>query len=229
VTRFERGALRVRWLGGCVVVEHGGDIVLVDVPEGTAGRLTDDELARVSTLVLSSGVLRDHAGILPILEARSRWTADPVQVVLPLGEERAASVLEAWQRGWADSPGVVQDAVHPGASVTVGALTFEAVPIGRGEPRWQPEPAVQPVIALGWRIRCRDATVAIARSPVPDRAVERLLHGADLAIVEVGVETWPRSERRWRLRPDEAARVASGAGELWLVGDDGTFGVGAAH
>ena len=229
VTRYRKGALEVRWASGCVVLIHGGDVVLVDVPEGTSSRLDEQVLSRVSTIVLSSGVLRDHAGLLPLLEARTRYTGEPVQVILPLGEERPAAVLEAWHRGQDGGPGVAQDAVHPGAHVGVGALTLEAVALGRGEPRWQPSPTVHPVIALGWRARCADAIVAIAKSPVPDGAVERLLRGADLAIVEVGVEPWPRSDRRWRLRPDEAARIASGSSELWLVGDDGTFGVGVAH
>jgi len=225
VAQWSRGQTRVAWVHGAVVVDHRGQVVLIDAPEGVGRALDAGVLSRVHAVCLSSGVLRDLAGLLVLLEQRSRLAAPPATVVFPLGEERPAALLDAWSRGWAQVAPVVQDAVHPGATLTLGGVEVDAVPLGRGEVRWRPQPHVVPTVGLGWRIRTEDATVAVGRLPVPDGAVEKLVRGADLAIIEVGVEPWPVEDRRWRLRPDEAARV-SGAGDLWLVGDDGRFGAG---
>lgn len=224
MTTYAAGRARIAWIAGAIHLSDGRSSVLVDAPEGIASALGEASAARLDGLLISSGVLRDQAGLLGLLDARSRRTTRPLQVVFPLGEERPAALLDAWTRGWPDTTPVIQDAVHPGAGVDVGDIEVTAVAVGRGEPVWLPEPSVRAVVALGWRIQLGDLRVGIARGPVPDAAVERVVRGTDLSVVEVGVQAWPRSDRRWRLRPDEAARIAAGAGVLWILGDDGTFG-----
>ncbi|MFK7926820.1 MAG: hypothetical protein AB8H79_01435 [Myxococcota bacterium] len=225
MTTWTRGETRVSWHAGAVLIESSGHGVLFDAPEGTAAELSDTQLGRIDAICLSSGVLRDLAGIMTVLERRSRRTERPATVVFPLGEERPSAVLGAWSSGWADVASVVQDAVHPGASMVLGACQLQIVAIGRGEPRYGASASVQPTVGLGWRVQTSDARIAIGRLPVPDGAVERLVRGVDLAIIEVGVEDWPSSDRRWRLRPDEASRIV-GSADLWIVGDDGRFGAG---
>jgi hypothetical protein len=226
---LHRDGTHAAWHGGALTLDHDGQVMLIDAPEGVVHGLPDALLARLGVIVVSSGILRDHAGLLPLLEARARHGTGPITVVFPLGEERVSAVVEAWQRGWPDRLDLFQDAVHPGAVLELDAFTLRAVAVGRGEPRWFPTPRVEPVIALGWQVQCGGLRIALVRGAIPDASIEHVVRGADLAIVEFGIRPWPRSDQRWRLRPDEAARVATGAVEVWLVGDDGQLIGGAAQ
>jgi hypothetical protein len=225
---LEQGTTRVQWLSGALWIGTPQGAVLFGAPGGIARSITVQHLRELRAVVFSSGSLRDCSGLIEIMGecARHRRCSDPLEVVHPLGDERIPAMLEAWQRGWPGQVDVALDAVHPGISIEVGPwIRVHAASVERGEPDWRSN-LIRPVVALGWAISTPDLTICWARGAAPGPDLIRLCTGVDLAILEVGVQPWPRSDRRWRLRPDEAVSLTLASTHTWIVGDDGAFGVG---
>ncbi|MEZ4236249.1 MAG: hypothetical protein R3F59_08835 [Myxococcota bacterium] len=151
---------------------------------------------------------------------RWRGPGDPLVLHVPLGDDRAAALAEVWQRGWPDRYPLVLDAQRPGAPFEVGDIAVETWAVRVGDPRWATG-EVEPGVGMALRIAAGGLVVAVALGAGPERAVQRACDGADLAVVEVGVAPWPRTDAPWRIRVDQAPLLAAGARQLWLVGDDG--------
>ena len=226
--RFVRGGLVVHWLEGALLFEREGEAMLVDVPAGVVPLLRDrSALGRIQTVLLTSGRTRAVEGLVPLLCALEPWRARKAPLTLRtfLGEERGPTLTAAWSRAWPDRYPLLQDGLLPGAEDQVGAFTLRTVPQRHGEPHWR-EDRVVPAAGVAVRVATPEATVAWVPGAAPSPAVRRACRGADLAVIEVGVEPWPRAEEPWRLSLAQALEAGAEAGEVWLVGDDGRFGLG---
>lgn len=218
------GGTRVAWLDGAVWVEVGGHGLLIDAPPGVADALGPDRLPRLREVLLTGGRIRSVGGLLSLLCALEphRGPEEPLVVRAPLGDDRGAALAELWSRQWPDRYRVVLDTERPGATFDAGPIEVRTSPVRAGEPRWRPD-RVDPRVAIALRLQTPDLTLAVVLGAAPGAAVQRACERVDLAIVEVGVEPWPRTAERWRLSMDEALGLGAGAGELWLVGDDGRW------
>lgn len=226
MSRLVRGATEVRWVRGSVVVRHPTATLVVDVPPGVEVEL-DDVLGEVSAIVLTSGRIRTTAGLLGLLAALEPHRAPEATLTLyvPWGEERGAALADTWSRLWPGRFVVQVDAERAGARFEVGAIRVETHPVRAGEPQWHPD-SVAPVPAVALRLATDDLAVAVLPSCTPSTAGQRLCAGVDLAIVEVAAAPWPRTPEGggvWRATPERAITLVAGAGEAWLVGDDGRW------
>jgi hypothetical protein len=221
---FERDPFSVCWHDGALLVRRGSVAVLVDAPPGT---VLGDEAALIQSIVLTSGRMQAIGGLLPVLaELEPHRVADvPLRVHCPLGEERVPSLLAVWSQGWPDRYPVTLDSAFPGGQFEVGSLGFETLPVISGEVRWQQQ-EVSPQVAVAVRIIAPEATVVWVPAAAPEAGLKRLCAGADLAVVEIGVQEWPRTRERWRLAVTDALKIGDNVGELWIVGDDGSMGLG---
>ncbi len=226
MSRLVRGATEVRWARGALLVRYPPGAVLVDAPPGIEDEL-GDALPTLAAVFLTSGRIRATGGLLGLLSAlephRSPERVLPLHV--PWAEERGSALAELWSRGWPGRFPVEVDAQRAGATVDVSGIEVTTAPLRAGEPTWHPG-SVVPVPALGVRLRTPDLTVALLPASTPSTAGRRLCEGADLAIVEVGVAPWPRpaeGDPAWRPTAEQAIALSSGAGESWLVGDDGRW------
>ncbi len=215
------GSTRVRWCGGGLYVEVGGDGVLVDAPPAVAEALGPD-LPRVRSVVITGGRMASVGGLLPLLAALEphRAPEHPLPVRVPLGEERGAAIAEVWTRHWPDRYPVEVDAARPGARFDVGVIDVETLAVRAGEPVWRAG-VVVPRVQLAVRLRTPELLVAFVPGAAPGTVVSRATRGADVAVIEVGVLPWPRTDARWRMSAAEALAAADHGGVLWLVGDDG--------
>lgn len=221
MNRWERGDTRVSWIAGALVVEVGGDVLLVDSPAGLPEAL-GPTLGRIRGIVFTTGRIRSVGGLVPLLCALEPHRPADAALPLhpPLGDERAAAMAEIWERTWPDRYPIVLDVVRPGGAFDVGPVQVTTFPIRVGEPRWR-EGTVDTLIGVGLRLETPDLVAAIVLGAAPSPALARSCADVDLAVIEVGVVDWPRTPAPWRLRTDEALAIGAGAGTLWLVGDDG--------
>ena len=224
---FERGRLAVEWRNGALWVCRDGVAVLVDVPTGT---VLGPDAPRLQSIVLTSGRMQAIGGLLPVLaELEPHRRADvPLRIYCPLGEERAPALMAAWSQGWPDRTPLTLDSSFPGAQFEVDTLGFQTFSVRSGEVHWR-SGRVDPRVAVALRIVAPEATVAWLPAAAPVAALKRICAGADLAVVEVGVESWPRTRDRWRLSVADALGIGEEAAELWVVGDDGSMGPGDPH
>jgi hypothetical protein len=219
VRRFQRDGIVAASLGTGLVLECDGEALLLDVPEGSAARLAAlGVLPRIRAIAFSGGRVQSVGGLVPVLCAMAPGRGDtPLPVWSVLGEERGGLLADAWFRGWGGFP-LAMDGEAPGTAFEAGPFRVVTSAIRRGEPgRW----GILSVPAVGFRVAAGGVEVAFVPGAGPGSAVERLVRGADLAVVEVGVTPWPPSPEPWRLTADAAIHAAQGARELWLVGDDG--------
>lgn len=137
-------------------------------------------------------------------------------------------LAETWVRGWPDLYPLTLDAVAPGATFDAGDAVVTTHPLRAGEPRWR-DASVQPIPAVAMRVELEGLQVAWVPAAVPGGALRRAVHGADLAIVEVGTGAWPRTDECWRPTVQDAMTLRDDVGELWVVGEDGRLAGGAPH
>jgi hypothetical protein len=145
----------------------------------------------------------------------------PFEVRGPMGDERLSLLIEAWSRGWADRFPVGLDTIQPGFAINIGPMHIKTIGLEMGEPNWTAPSSVSPCVGMGWRIEWNEHSVVWVKTCAPSPAVRRLCQHASLAILEVGVQRWPSSDRRWRLSVGDAGQYGALAREVWLVGDDG--------
>lgn len=159
-------------------------------------------------------------GLLGLLEALARVRSGMLPVWAPAGEERVPSLVAAWQRGWPDRYPVMLDGSLPGQPDQIGPFEVTYAGVHHGEPDWRED---RIVAAVGSAVQVDVDGVRIVWVPgaAPGPSVRRVCTGASLAVVEVGVTPWPRSEKRWRMGVREALDGAQDAETVWLVGDDG--------
>lgn len=224
MSHLHRGRTRVSLHGGAVWIQVDDDAVLIDAPPGVADALGPDRLPHLREVLLSGGRIRSIGGLLALLCALEphRGPEDPLVVRAPLGDDRGAALAELWSRHWPDRFRVVLDTERPGATFDAGPIEVRTFPVRAGEPRWRPD-RVDPRVAIALRVQTPDLTIAVVLGAAPSAAVTRACERVDLAIVEVGVEPWPRTTDRWRLSVEEALELGAGVQELWLVGDDGRW------
>ncbi len=224
------GALEVCWVGGGVYLAHGADALLLDAPPGVAQRLGSDRLARIRAIATTSGRLESIGGLVDLLGALEphRTSVQPLNLHLPVGEERAELLAGAWVRGWPDRYPLSIDSDMPGLSFDEGPFAVHTVRVRHAEPVWGTSPRVEGAVGVALQVVCGGARVAWVPGAAPGPAARRACEGMDLAIVEVGVTRWPPSSERLRLDVVGALEAASGAGSTWLVGDDGQLAGDAA-
>lgn len=216
-----RGRTEVLWHGGGLEVAVGPDALLVDVPAGIE-RALGDRLGRLRAIVLTGGSPRAVGGLVPLLCALEPWRDAELTVHVPIGDERGAALAEAWARHWPDRFPVTVDAERPGATFDAGPFGVTTFEVRAGEPRWRLG-AVDPRVAVAVRVRTDDLTVVLVPAASPSTVIERACRDADVAVVEVAAVPWPPTAERWRPTAEEALRLAAGAKEVWLVGDDGNW------
>jgi hypothetical protein len=225
---FRREELAVHWLGGGLYLEVLGEGLLLDAPLAAVPALRDlGALSRVHAVVLCSGRSQSVEGLVPLLCALERVRRPEVPLALRscLGDERGTQLASAWLRAWPDRFPVVLDGVAPGAEVETGAFRVRTVPVRHAELRWGGQPRVEEAVGVAVRVSTSMGSVAWVPGAAPGVAVRRACHGVDLAVVEVGIEKWPVTAEPWRLTATEAIAAAESAEEVWLVGDDGRFGL----
>lgn len=230
---MRRGSTEVTWVDGTLViaVDQGSpgeiagqaprsDVLLVDAQAPPAA--LERWLSSVRAVALTSGRSPIVSGLLPLLCALEPWRAEDALLALhlPSLDERGAAIADVWSRYWPESYPLGVDSERPGTAFEAGPVEVTTRSLITGELR---RSGVQPMGAAGMILRTADLSVALVRGAAPLPSLQRWLSAEpiDLAIVEVGVLPWPRTDRPLRLRLDEAASLASKAGELWLVGDDG--------
>jgi hypothetical protein len=216
---WRQGDTTVRWLQGGLLVRWGDDAFVLDAPPAVVQALGAD-LPLVRAVVLSGGRASSVGGLVPLLSALApHRDGAPLDLRLVLGEERGAALAETWVRAWGQPYPLVVDAERPGGVLELGPVEVELVPMKAGEWDWG-EGRVRSRVQVALRVRTPDARLVWVPGSAPGTAVVRVCDGADLVVLEVGLEPWPRHEGRWRLTTAEALGAA-GEAELWLVGDDG--------
>lgn len=216
----------VRLLDGGVWVRSGEHALLIDAPAGAAGAL-GFELRSLDAVLLTSGRARSVGGLIELLEAAAlyRDLGDPLDVHVPLGEERGPALADFWVQHWPGRFPLTVDAARPGSTFSVGPITVTTFPVRAGEPRWS-DRQVEPRVAIGATVLCADRRIVVLFGAGPDPALERHVRHADVLVVEVGVVPWPNESPRgrspWRLRFDEALALGQSTVDLWIVGDDGS-------
>jgi hypothetical protein len=217
---YRKGGVEVRWVGGGLTIEARGAVLLLDCPTGVVEAL-GPRIAALRAVALSSGRSESLGGLISLLCAlnQARRTA-PLQVHVLSSEERAPLLISAWSQGWGGSFPVELDAQVAGSRIDADPFELTSLPVRHGEPEWVGD-IVASLPGVGWLVEVFGIRVAYVVGAGPNRAVEKLCREAHLAVLEVGVKPWPESEVRWRLSVAEAIEAAAGAGELWLVGDDG--------
>ena len=221
---FENDDLQVHWLGGAVVLCVRDDVVLVDTPPGLVHILDKLDLIQgVRSVAVSSGKIASTGGLISIMDAMARHHSADFPFVLrgPIADERPGIMVEAWSRGWPDRFSIGLDGMIPGTNFQMGPFHVRTIGLEIGEPLYQPEAQVRGTMGLGWRFELGDTAIVWIRTCAPLDALARFCQDATLAILEVGVQTWPKSDRRWRLSVNDASRYGVLAQELWLVGDEG--------
>ena len=81
-------------------------------------------------------------------------------------------------------------------------------------------------LAVALTLVTPDLSATLLPSCTPSSGGQRLCTGVDLAVVEVAAAPWPRigeGQPVWRATPGRAIELVVGAGEAWLVGDDGRW------
>lgn len=219
MTTFTRGDTAIHWIGGGLLVHHAGRSLLLDAPVNAAESCRR-ALPTLDTVVLSSGRMHSVRGLLALLEARSTQHPGPLTVLSSASDERVPAIVEVWTRGWPERGQVQLDGLLPGDAIELDDLRLALLPLTRGEvgPR-----GVHAAPGCAVRLTTPDTSLVWLPAAGPGPVARRLCTGADLAVVEIGLQPWPSSERRWRLTTQEAIDAAQGAGELWMVGDDGRF------
>jgi len=222
--RFESGNLQVIWMDGAVALTRGEDTLLLDAPPGVIQHLNHhDLLPSLRTVCCSSGQMSSLGGLLPLLDEVHRVQSSrfPFTLRAPMGDERLGLVVEAWSRGWPGRVPIGLDGLYPGAKFEMGSWRVRTFGIEMGEVIYGEHPHIEPCVGIAWRIEVEGETIVWIRSCTPHQMIEKMCKDASLAIVEVGVRPWPKSERRWRLSVSNASQYGMLAKELWLVGDEG--------
>ena len=220
---FEHGGVTARWAGALHVERRTGGGVLVGAPEGIVERLGRSAVDGLGVVVVPTGRTRDVAGLVSLLAARTRPT--PLEVLCLVGEPRATAVIDAFARGWAGRPQPVVDVVSAGRSVHLADVRLDTRAGKAGEPH---AGRVEPVTAVGVRVSVDGVRVVWLPSMAPSAGWQAFVGDAHLAAIEIGARAWPSTEGGpWRFDATGAVRAAAGAGELWLVGDDGQPAGGA--
>jgi hypothetical protein len=217
---MKRGSTELCWVEGTLVVSVGADVLLVDAPPG-AMRGLGAWLPHVRAVALTSGRLSAVGGLLPLLCALEphRGLDAELTLHLPPSDERAPALAEVWMRHWPDRYPLVVDSERPGTTFEVGAIRVTTQPLSTGE---LARTGIQELEALGLVLQTPDLSVGYFRGRAELPKLERWLR-TDLALLEVGVLPWPRTDRPLRLRTDEVAQIAKHTRELWLLGDDGAW------
>jgi len=214
------GDTEVRWLGGGLLVQWRDHGFVLDAPPGVS-RALGDRLGAVRAIVLSGGRWQSVGGLVELLcRLGPHRGGVPMDLTVPLGEERGVALAETWVRAWGSAYPLALDGLRPGGQRRLGPMSVELMPVTAGEPdaTWE---RVVPRLQVAVRLATPDATVAWVPGAAPCDAVRRACAEADLAVVEMAVEAWPHDEGRWRMTPTEALHRASFAREVWLAGDDG--------
>ncbi|TVQ87403.1 MAG: hypothetical protein EA397_18995 [Deltaproteobacteria bacterium] len=220
--------LHIHALRGGLLLRASGRWVLIDAGQGLSISLRDEIAQKLHAVLISSGSMSSIGGLFPLLHRRA-MAPEPTLIASPLTTERPAYLLEAWQRGWPEAPPLILDAIHPGGRLEIGEVTFEAVGLEAGEIEPGSPPQLTSAPCLGWSIRGAHHRVAVARRGAPSRSLDRLLAGADLAIIGIDRTPWPPSARPLRLSPEHAARYETSAKELWILEESGEPYGGPAH
>ncbi len=226
--RLARDGLVVHWLGGGLYLELDGEGLLLDVPVTAAPALVElGALPRLRSVMLTSGRPRAVAGLVSLLCALEphRSVDAPLTVRSCLGESRGVVLASAWSEAWPDRYPVLHDGVMPGGAFDEGPFEVTTMPVRHGEPRWSPRPLIEPAVGVAVRVAWRERAVAWVPGAAPGSPVRRACRGALLAVVEVAAEPWPASGEAWRMTVEDALREAVEADEVWVVGDDGRFGL----
>lgn len=220
---FERGRTTVTWHRSALYVRCGSDGILLDAPPGIENRLSEEQLGRLRAVIVSSGRTQSIGGLIGLLGALEpyRGTA-PLDVHTPAGEERSALLAGTWVRGWPNRYPVVVDTHMPGDAYELGPFVVTSHSVPHAEPRWSERPFAERAVGVALDVVSADARMAWVVGAGPSSTIPRLCAQSDLAVVEVGVTPWPRSEQRWRLSIADAMGAAGPRTELWLVGDDGS-------
>jgi hypothetical protein len=217
VTTTRLGDTEVRWLDGALWLRHPTGTLLLDAPSGVDRLLPDD---RVDALIVTSGRIAAIAGLLALfarLDPARRGAPLPVHAAL--GDERVSALAEVWSRCWPRGFPIDLDARRPG-TFEVPPFRVTTVDLSAGEVSGD---EVVRAAAVGVRVDTPDASIALVPACRPGTTVERLIRGTRLAVVTAGVTPMPRAPHPWRSTPEEAARLAAGAREGWVVGDDGAW------
>ncbi|MFT4621454.1 MAG: hypothetical protein ACI8PZ_000106 [Myxococcota bacterium] len=212
--RLERGDVQAEWLGA-LHLTHRGRGVLLGAPAGIAESL-GPAVDTLDAVVLLTGQLRTLEGLLGLLAART--VPQPMEMVSFVGEPRAMALVDAFGRGWSECAQPVVDVVQPGQSLVVGEARLSTRAARCGEARGS---VVASVAGGGARVSLGGLDVAYLPGVAPSSGWRAFVGSAHLAVVEVGVLPWPRTEGPWRHDLSAAIRVGAGADRLWLVGDDG--------
>lgn len=217
---WQHGETEVRWLGGGLFLRWRDHGFVLDAPADVVDALGPD-LPLVRAVVLSGGRAGSVGGLVPLLTALAPHRHGvPLDLRLPLGEERGAALAETWMRAWDQPYPLVVDAERPGGVLQLGPVEVELVPMKAGEWDWRTE-QVRSRVQVALRVRTPDARLVWVPGSAPGTAVVRACRDAQLAVLEVGVVPWPRHDGRWRLSETEAVQAGGDADQLWLVGDDG--------
>ncbi len=218
--QWQRGDTVVRWLGGGLLLRWRDHAFVLDAPPAVVDEV-GDTLPLVRAVVLTGGRSGSVGGLVALLTALApHRRGSPLDLRLVLGEERGAALAETWVRAWGQPYPLTVDAERPGGVLELGPIEVELVPMKAGEWDWGAD-RVRSRVQVALRIQTPDALVVWVPGAAPGTAVVRACRDADLAVLEVGVEPWPRHEGRWRLSAAEALQAAGDADQVWVVGDDG--------
>ncbi len=183
---WQHGGLTVQRLGRALHLDDDGHGWLVGAPASLDRDASPDLIAQLGLWILPGDDVADLAGWLSVLDRRDA----PLTIVHPLESDRIAALTDAWSRGWPDRAVLSSDAAAPGVWMEVdgGRIRFD----GRG----------------GVQIERHD--LMVARSVDASAAGQRVLRGADLAVLVVSGQG-----------PTDWTHTATLAPTLWVVDEHG--------
>lgn len=216
----------VRWTGGGLLIRTRRAALWIDA--GPAGLFGEPALVRDAAIVLTSARTQSVGGLLGLLDA-----TEPLRpsLIYPLGGERVPLLVSAWSSLHPERQDPTLDGIIPGQPVDVGELHLATFPLRCAEAVRQSDGAeVHPVQGMGVQVHVDDLRITWIPASAPGTRVERYCRGSQLAVIQVAALPYPSTERPWRATLDDAIRLAEGAEEVWLVGDDGrVVGPGETH
>jgi hypothetical protein len=218
---FKNQDVEISWCGGGLLVEAAKSTIVLDCPPGVEHFLPCGGTG-VDAVVLTSGRPQSVGGLVGLLCAASHFNrgSRSLSVYACAGEERGPALVECWQRFWRGGLDVLLDVNVPGRTIQIGEIEVLVQGLVHGEPDWSSN-SVVPAIGVSVSLRIGATQVVWVPGAAPHPGIGRLCRGVDLAIIEVGVASWPKTEKSWRLTYEEAVTHGSGAEYVWLVDDEG--------
>ncbi len=206
-------------------IRYGDDVLLIDTGDGVLRDILANNLNHESLngIVYTHGHF-DHVGGLYSLLGFLRMTGR--RMVLPIfapeGSQEASDIVKVFKKSYAGTMPfeISYKEIHPHDVFEIAGIHIETYPVvhcGSIEEKG----ILDPIPAFGYRLTCGAETIAITGDTGTDAPLEKLIKGADLAILEAVCEnskdTSQETLRKVHLSEDIARNLGKLAKAYFLI------------